>query len=254
MLSVLEQGGCSRLLFPRLPQRGESASLEAVMVNVSGGVAAGDHLEGRVTLGAQSDLLLTSQAHERIYRARPEDLPGSIAIHCNLAEKARLEWLPHGTIFFNGARLERKMTVEMASDARFLYYESRIFGRRQSDEVMQSLTLRDHLFIRRDGVLILRDSVILEEARCDAFLARAAVTGGKAVTATLVLVAPQAEDFLPILRESEQEHTGCFLASSAWNGMMILRVLAERSWDLECLMMKLLPVLREGRRLPSSWR
>lgn len=249
----LEQGGCSRLLFPRLSHRQGITPLEAVMVNISGGIAAGDHLRGRIVLGEGSDLLMTSQAHERVYKARPQDPSSVMEIECHLAAQSRLEWLPHGTIFFNGARLKRKMTVDMAVDGRFLYYESRIFGRRHSDEIMRDLALRDHLSIRRAGTLIFRDSIILESSDCASFLARRGVSHGQGVMATFVLVAPESEAILPALREIEEELPECLLASSAWNGMVVTRVLAERSWDLERLAKRLLPLLREGRSLPSSW-
>ncbi|WP_157132896.1 urease accessory protein UreD [Komagataeibacter oboediens] len=42
---------------------------------------------------------MTSQAAERIYRAHPDDAPAEIAVSCHVAANARLEWLPHGTIF-----------------------------------------------------------------------------------------------------------------------------------------------------------
>lgn len=254
ILSRLEQGGCSRLLFPRLYQGQGSSRLEAVTVNISGGIAAGDQLQGSVKLGEKAELLLTSQAHERVYKARFEDGPGCMVIQCHLAEESYLEWLPHGTIFFNGARFKRHMTVDMAPGARFLYYESRIFGRYHADEVMKNLILKDHLTIRRGGELVLRDSVILEDRNYEKFFAHSAITGGRFVTATLVLASPQAENRLPAIRALESDQPYGLLASSVWNDMLVVRILAEKSWDLERLMARLLPLVRDNCPAPSSWR
>ncbi|MBA5725326.1 hypothetical protein CPA57_03420 [Bombella sp. TMW2.1880] len=84
-------------------------------------------------------------------RVRSEDPPAVIRTIYHLAPHSRLEWLPHGTIFFNGARLERFMAVEMADTASFLFYESRILGRCSSGEQLQRLHVRDRLSIQRDG-------------------------------------------------------------------------------------------------------
>ncbi|WP_278535219.1 urease accessory protein UreD [Komagataeibacter oboediens] len=94
-MAHLEQAGRCRLLFSRIAGQG----MEAAIVNMSGSVAAGERIEGHLACGEGTDLLVTSQAAERIYRARPDDAPAEIAVSCHVAANARLEWLPHGTIF-----------------------------------------------------------------------------------------------------------------------------------------------------------
>ena len=248
---ILRQGGCSRLLFPR---RGE-VQLEAVMVNISGGLAAGDQLRGEVWCEEGAALLMSSQGHERVYRARPEDPPVMIRTACHLAPQSRLEWLPHGTIFFNGAQLERSMTVEMAGTASFLFYESRILGRRGSGEQLQHLHLRDRLSIRRDGRPVLEDSTIMTGDSLHEFLQQAPVADGACVETTLVLVDREAESYLPWLRPLlEDVGPEASFAASCWDGKLVIRGLARTNWVVESLMHRILPCLRAGRRLPTGWR
>ncbi|MFT9418033.1 urease accessory protein UreD [Acetobacter sp.] len=249
-MADLEQRGCCRLLFPRMA----GAGVEAVTVNISGGIAAGDSIEGWLICREGTDLLLTSQAAERVYRARPDDAPAQMTVICQIEPEARLEWLPHSTIFFDGSRFCRHMRVDMAGSAEFLFLESRIFGRKGSGEVLSDLTLVDRLSIKRDGRLVLEDALRLESRNVTAMLEQAAVSGGQGSVATLVLVSPHAMGLLDQVRAHLQapEYTG--FAVSAWNGMLVVRGLADRSWLLEKALRQLLVMLRSGRPVPSTWR
>ncbi|WP_241502981.1 urease accessory protein UreD [Komagataeibacter melaceti] len=246
----LVQAGCCRLLFPRVAGQG----LEAATVNISGGIVAGDRIEGRLACGEGTDLLVTSQAAERIYRARADDVPAEMAVSCGIGANARLEWLPHGTIFFNGSRLNRHMMVNMTGSSTFLFLESRIFGRKGSGEHLSRLGVRDRLSIRRDGEVLLEDMLRLESADVSALLAQPAIAGGQGAVATLVLVSPQAMDLLPALRTRLAAPECAGFAASAWNGMLVVRGLAPDGWPLEVALRHILPVLRGGRPMPSTWR
>ncbi|MEZ7137001.1 urease accessory protein UreD [Komagataeibacter sp. SM21] len=249
-MADLVQEGCCRLLFPRIAGPG----METATVNISGGIAAGDRIEGRLACGEGTDLLMTSQAAERIYRARPDDAPAEIAVSCRIDTNARLEWLPHGTIFFDGSRLHRRMTVDMAGSATFMFLESRIFGRRGSGENLSRLDVRDRLSIRRDGRLLVEDMLRLESPDVSTLLVQPAVADGQGGVTTLVLVSPQAMDLLPDVRMRLATPECAGFAASAWNGMLVVRGLAQSGWMLEVAVRHILPILRNGRPMPGTWR
>lgn len=249
-MADLEQAGCCRLLFPRIVGGG----VEAATVNISGGIAAGDSIEGWLICREGSDLLLTSQAAERVYRARPDDAPANMTITCQIEPEARLEWLPHGTIFFDGSSFYRHMQVEMAGSAEFLFLESRIFGRKGSGEVLSGLNVVDRLSIKRDGKLLLEDALRLESQSVATVLGQAAVSSGQCSVATLVLVSPHAMRLLGDVRAHLQLPDYAGFAVSAWNGMLVVRGLAESGWLLGKALRGLLAVLRAGRPMPSTWR
>ncbi|MBS1019131.1 urease accessory protein UreD [Gluconobacter cerinus] len=246
----LEQGGCCRLLFPRV----DKGALEAVTVNISGGIAGGDRIEGRIICGPDTELLVTSQAAERVYRARTADKPSEILTSCHIATQARLDWIPHGTIFFDGSQLRRHMTVEMEASSTFLFLESRMFGRIGSGEVMQVLNLRDRLTVRRDGRLVLEDLLRLEGSDVATLLAQKAIANDQFAVATLVLVSPAAEGLLVPVREKLEAVGPHEFAASAWNGMLIIRGVASSGWLLEKTIRQILPVLRDRRPMPATWR
>ncbi|GCD75902.1 urease accessory protein UreD [Acetobacter pasteurianus NBRC 3299] len=246
----LEQKGCCRLLFPRVA----GGKMEVVTVNISGGIAAGDRIEGDLQCAPHTNLLVTSQAAERIYRARPDDEPAHVNVSCHIADGACLEWLPHGTIFFDGSRLQRKMTVEMADNARFLFLESRFFGRVASGECVEQLSIRDTLSIRRAGRRILVDTLKLENDSVNLLLQNPAVAAGHRAVTTLVLVSADASSRLEPLRHVLAEGECKGFAASAWNGMLIVRGIAQDNWQLEGILQRILPILRDGQPMPTTWR
>ncbi|GBQ32829.1 urease accessory protein UreH [Gluconacetobacter sacchari DSM 12717] len=246
----LEQGGCCRLLFPKRAQ----AALEAVTVNISGGIAAGDRIAGALDCAPETDLLVTSQAAERIYRARAGDGPAEIDVSCRIGAGARLEWLPHGTIFFDGCRLRRHMRVEMAASSSFLFLECRMFGRIGSGETLHRLDVRDRLSVRREGRAVLEDMFRLESTDVSALLANRAVAAGQAGVATLVLVSADAEGRLDRVRDRLGEIGDGGFACSAWNGMLVVRGVSSGGRGLEDTVQRLLPALRDARPVPATWR
>ena len=60
----MREEGCAKL---RLPAQPAGQALEAIIINTSGGLAGGDRFELKAE--AASDLCLTTQAAEKIYRS-----------------------------------------------------------------------------------------------------------------------------------------------------------------------------------------
>ena len=225
------------------------------MVNVSGGVAAGDRLSVTAACRAGARLTLSGQASERCYRARAGDRPARIAATLTIGPAATLEWLPQETILFDHARLERALEVDMAADARFLGVESRVFGRTGSGERLRSLWLRDGMRIRRAGRLLLCER-LRWDGDASAALRSAAIGGGATSSATVVLVAPDVRARLEPLRAvlAGQAGEGAVAAASCWNALLVVRVLATRDLAHRDTLRRVLRQLREGRELLRVWQ
>ncbi len=242
-LARLGQGGCLRLLFPR------AAGFEAVLLNTAGGIAAGDRHRGAVECGAGATLLLTGQAAERCYRARLSEAAADVEVRVRLAAGARLDWLPQELIVFDGAALDRRLHVDMAGDATLLCVESRILGRRHSGERVGRLRLTDRLSLRRDGVTLLEDRLrIVGDA--GALLAGPAGAAGAIASASVVFVATAAAARLAAVRAALEGETA---GASAWNGMLVVRLISHDAARHRAALLRLVRVLRDG-ALPSVWR
>lgn len=120
-----------------------------------------------------------------------------------------------------------------------------MFGRAAMGEVVDRASLRDCIEVHRDGRLLVRNSIRLE-GEVAATLRRPAIAAGARAMATLVHVAPDAEAMLDPLR-------GLGIGASAWDGMLIARILAPDSATLRAAVVDALRVLRGGRALPRVW-
>lgn len=243
-LADLRQEGCLRARFPRTPD-----GLEAVTLNTSGGIAGGDRLRTGIRLDEGARVTIAAQAAERFYRALPADPPAHIRTTVSLAAGAALDWLPQEAILFDGAALDRVLAVDMAADACFLGIESLVFGRAAMGERVRTARLADTIRVRRAGTLVLHDAIRLQGA-VDEVLARPAVAAGARGVATLVLVAPDAETRLAAVRAAL---AGAEAGASAWNGLLLARILAPDGAALRQAVMAGLECLRGGRKLPRVW-
>jgi urease accessory protein len=245
-LADLRQSGCLKARLPR-PERGAWTS--AVTLNTSGGVAAGDRLDTTVLLHEAARATIAAQAAERFYRALPGAPPARLATHLSLAAGAALEWLPQESIFFDRCAVDRRLAVDLAPDAWFLGVESLVFGRAAMGERLDRAAIADVITLRRGGRVLLHDAIRLHGAVADA-LARPAIAGGAGALATVLHAAPEAEAALPAVRDALGRGEA---GASAWNGLLLVRMLAPDGAALRIAVRKVLEVLRAGRPLPRVW-
>jgi urease accessory protein len=245
-LADLRQEGCLKARFPR-----PTGWAEAVMLNSSGGVAAGDQLRLRLEVGAHAKATFTAQAAERFYRARPTDPPATLHTTLAIGDHAAAEWLPQETILFDHAALTRTLAIDLAETSWFLGIETLVFGRALMGEAVHHLRLRDTITLRRAGKLALHDAIRLEGEAAPILAARAS-TGGAIATATLIHAAPTAATMLPPLRAAFAE-TSAQAAASTWNNLLVARLVAPDSATLRTSIVAALQVLREARPIPRVW-
>ena len=211
---VFETGGL-RLRFPNVAR-----GCEGVIINTAGGIVGGDLADYTFDAGPLADATITTQSAEKVYRARSGAAADSarIAVSLNAAAGARLEWLPQESILFDGARVSRKLEVEIAADAQLLMLECVVFGRAAMDETQVSGAFHDRWRVRRAGILAFADDLRLDGS-LTGVLDRPACGAGVRSVATILLVAPEAEARLDAVRE-QLEAARCEWGASAWNGLM----------------------------------
>ena len=125
-----------------------------------------------------------------------------------------------------------------------------MLGRAAMGERVRSATLADSWRVRRGGALIFADGVRLDGDSV-AILGGGATGGGAAAMATVLLVAPGAESALPAAREALAGAAG-EVGASAWNGMLVARLLAVDSHALRADLTRLIETLR-GTTMPRTW-
>jgi urease accessory protein len=245
VLDTLHQSGCLKARFPRQIAGGWA---EVIMLNTSGGIAAGDRLSAQFVAASDARLTITAQAAERFYRARCEERPAVVDYRIKIEPGAAVEWLPQETIFFDDAAVSRRLEVELAADSEFLGAEMLVFGRALMGETVRLLRLRDRIHVTHNGRTLLFDAIRIE-GKAAALLAGRCVAGGMPSVATLVYVAADAVTRLPALREALQDAEA---GASAEEGLLVARVLAPCSAALRRSVESALFALRD-RPLPGVW-
>jgi urease accessory protein len=245
VLDTLHQAGC---LKARFPSRTAREWAEAVTLNTSGGIAAGDRLSGHFAVACDARVTITAQAAERFYRARSDEQSAVVENHIEIAPRAAVEWLPQETIFFDDAAVSRRLEVEIAAGAEFLGLEMLVFGRALMGETVRRLRLRDRIGISRDGRPLFCDAIRIEGNAAE-LLARRCIAGEMRSVATLVYVAADAVARLPALREALQPTEA---GASAEDGLLVARALAPSAAALRRAVEGAFLALR-GRPLPRVW-
>jgi urease accessory protein len=116
-------------------------------------------------------------------------------------------------------------------------------------ETVREAWLRDMIRVRRGSDLLLHDAIRLDGPIHD-LLQRPAIGRGARVVSTVLLVAPEAETMLEPVRSA----IGAAEAGvSAWNGMLVARILGGESAAVRRTVVAALAVLRKSRPLPRVW-
>ncbi len=241
-IADLYQLGSLRVRFPRVGR------CEAVLLNTGGGITGGDQISIELELGAGAAATVTSQAAEKIYRSDGEVARIRVAAH--LASGAKLDWLPQETIVFDRARVQRTIDVEMAGDAVLTMLEMLVVGRVAHGEEVRDASWLDRWRIRRDGKLVFADAVRIG-GDVATLLQRPALGAGARAVATLVHIAPGAEQRLDAVRAClDGAPFAC--AASAWNGMLVARFAAAVPHDLHSIAKAAVCAIT-GSELPRAW-
>ncbi|TNC48996.1 urease accessory protein UreD [Rubellimicrobium rubrum] len=242
-LAHLRQQGSLKALFPRP----SGPVLDVVTLITAGGLTSGDRMRLEARAGTGARLRLTTQAAERAYRAAG-DPPALVESRLVADEGARIDWLPQETILYDGARLNRRLLVDLAPSATALLVEPLIFGRLARGEQVREGSFRDRWEVRRAGRLVFADALHLQGDMGRA-LDRAAVGGGARAMASVLLVGPGAASHLASVRALLPGSGG---ASLIEDGVLFLRLLAPDGFVLRRMLVPLITRLT-GAALPKVW-
>jgi urease accessory protein len=252
-LCDLYQRAPCRILFPDV-EPGEP--LQAVLLTTTGGLTGGDRTHVAFQVGANARATLTTQAAEKLYRALADAPPVECAVSLTAGANAWCEWLAQETILFNGARLRRSFSADLAAGSRMLAVESIVFGRQAMGEELRAGMLQDSWRIRCAGRLVWADSMRLEGDIGG--LRRAPFGFGAAVACTtMVFAAADAGELLEPVRallEDAPDESGATLL----DGLLIIRLLDSDAQRLRARVVHVAGLIRHlaaglARTLPRVW-
>jgi urease accessory protein len=149
--------------------------------------------------------------------------------------------MPQETILFDRSCLRRKLDIRLADDASFLMVEPLVFGRATMGERLRHIDFRDDIRLTKGGSLIFADAIRLTGDASD-LLGHAAVAKGAGAVVSLLYSAPDADLFLPLLRDLMPPGAGVLFA----------RLLAKDSYLLRQTLIPMMTLLHGG-PLPKTW-
>jgi urease accessory protein len=252
-LADLYQRAPCRVLFPGTEP---DDPMQAVLLTTSGGLTGGDRTRVELAVNAGTQATITTQAAEKLYRALPGTHDARIEVDFTVGDGAWAEWLPQEAILFNGARLRRTFVADVAAGGRLLAVDSLVLGRTAMGETFDSGRVYDSWRIRRGGRLVWVDALSLDG---DVKKLRLAPFGfGTAVAcSTLLYVGMDSRRQLGEARRLIDEHAlpG---AATAFDGLLVVRLLAEQASELRAAVMVLAAGIRQSAaalpmRMPRVW-
>jgi urease accessory protein len=220
-----------------------------VLVHPPGGVVGGDELQIHATLQPGSHALITTPGATRFYRS---DGPQALQhTQLQVADGARLEWLPMETIVYSGCRADNSLRAELAPGAEMIGWDVLVLGLSAADQPFAAGWYRQHLEV--PGTWLERARIAADDAQ---LLQGPQGWCGHTVLATLWFAA--GEPLAPARREALLEAARGCVASSALaatagatsphSSVVVLRALAGQVETV----MQLLAAVRAGWR-QAAW-
>ena len=259
-LEILHESGAAKLRFPRQVRGADT--LEAIVINTAGGMTGGDRFNWEIAAGPGTDVSITTQANDKVYKASSG--AAEVSISLRLERDSRVAWLPQETILFQHAALTRKLDVEMAPGSELLLCEAIVFGRHGHGEKFTQGLLRDRWRVRAGDTLVHAEELYLEGDAGHA-LGRAAVAGGAGAVATLIAIGGKSlfklEGAREIIASCKEVSGGVSVIRIGENpgiddsgtGKLLARLVAKDGYLLRKALVPLIGLLNGEAGLPKSW-
>jgi urease accessory protein len=179
------------------------------LVQAAGGPLGGDQLELRIRLAAGTELTVATAAATVAQPGRPGSGPAFWTVTAELAEGARLHWLPEPTVVCDGAELHATLRLTLAEGATALVREQVQLGRHgQRGGRYRGVLAADYA-----GAALVRHTTVLDGA--DTALTGPAGTGGQRLVGTVLGAGPSSA---PVSASSGGALSGVALSGVALSG------------------------------------
>jgi urease accessory protein len=200
--------------------------------NSAGGFVEGDAAEMHVVAEPGTRCLFTTTAATKFYKCDAAAISRDL-VSFSVGEDALLEYLPDEVIPFARSRIERTTRFSLHATSRLFASDVLSAGRvgYGAGELFAFASLRSQLELQIEGRLVVLDRLVVREPEHAAALAR--LWDGRMHLATVAAYAPH----LPgSLGERVQDRCAaldghCDAGASMVDGVIVVRVLAERVWQ-----------------------
>jgi urease accessory protein len=199
--------------------------------NSAGGFVEGDAAEVHVLAEAGTRSLFTTTAATKFYKCEAGAVSHDL-VNFNVGEGALLEYLPDEVIPFADSRIERSVRVVLDVSSRLFASDIISAGRASygAGEAFAFASMRSEFELRIAGRVVILDRLVAREPGDVAALP--GLWGRHTYLATAVAYAPSLPDgLLDRVRKECDGLVGCDAAATMVDGVVFIRVLADRAWQ-----------------------
>lgn len=211
------------------PGIGAGEVAQAILINTTGGIAGGDHLNIDIVMGEQAHAHVTTQAAEKIYRSLGAE--SRITTQLTLASGSWLEWMPQETIFFNQARLRRQNDIYTMCGSQLMAGEILIWGRIAHAERVSHGLLHDLRSIYRENRLIWVDALHMQDDLAS-ILQNPAAFNNAVAYAVFFYVGDDASQYLATARDLLSKLDVSAAATCVCAEVLVVRFLSDNAMRL----------------------
>ncbi len=220
---------------PFYPERG---TCHAYLLHPPGGVVGGDRLDLQVAVEANAQALLTTPGATKFYLSAGERV--EVAQQFTLDERAQLEYLPQENIYFPGALVNMKTSIDVTAGSQLVLWEKHCFGRPANNERFDDGKVVAKLELRENDQLLLA-----ETQRIDVHEIQSAsgLRGAPVMASLLVYSDHLGASLLETLQEQEPA-SGIAGVTQPLPNILLARYLGDSSDALNRYFIALLDILR----------
>ncbi len=204
----------------------EQETCHAYLIHPPGGVVGGDELDLQITAQPAAHALLTTPGATKFYQSA-----GQTALYSQrftVGEKTRFEFLPHENIYFPGANVAMRSSIDLRSSSITMLWEKHCFGRPVIGETFSSGQVTAQLDVAIDDELVLTETqrINATEVSCASGLR------GYPVMGTFLLYAADLnENLQPGIAELSVQQ-GYAAVTSPLADLMVIRYLGNSTADM----------------------
>jgi len=163
-----------------------------IVLHPPAGIAGGDELDVRVSVGPGAHALITTPGAGKWYRSLGAE--GVLRQRLSVAAGGVLEWLPQENIVFRQANARLVTDIDLAPDACLFAMEMTAFGRFGKDHQFHDGRFAQSTRIRRDGRTLWREQGHVYGG--DRLMHAPSGLDGQRVTGTFIAIGPGLNDAL----------------------------------------------------------
>ena len=216
----------------------EGETCHVYLLHPPGGVVGGDRLDLQVALDEQAQALLTTPGATKFYLSAGEC--AQVQQQFTLAQDAAMEYLPQENIYFPGALVNIKTTLDVDASSHLILWEKHCLGRPANNEVFDTGKIISRLELRADKRLLFHETQRIDAAEIQS----ASGLRGEPVMATLLVCSNRLQkQWLDDLREYQPD-SGIAGITQPLPNLLLVRYLGDSTDAVNRYFIALLDVLR----------